>query len=93
MDQADEQARKTTESRDRLAKLSEASLRINESLDSDTVLNQVVSNACDLTGARYGAITLLQESGRCENFPSRLYAGGNRSVVGLARRPTILDKG
>ena len=52
--------------RERLSRLSDASLGINESLDFDTVLNQVVSNACDLTGARYGAMTLLQESGRYE---------------------------
>ena len=52
--------------RERLSKLSEASLRINESLDFDTVLNQVVSNACDLTGARFGGMTLLDESGHYE---------------------------
>ena len=32
--------------RERLSRLSEASLRINESLDFGTVLSQVVSNAC-----------------------------------------------
>ena len=78
--------------RERLSKLSEVSLRINESLDFDTVLNQVVSNACDLTGARYGAMTLLQESGRYEkSFFLRIYAGGNQAVAGLAGRGGALQ--
>ena len=66
MKRAEELAVEVESLRERLSKLSEASLRINESLDFDTVLNQVVSNACDLTGARYGAMTLLQESGHYE---------------------------
>ena len=66
MKRAEELAVEVESLRERLSKLSEVSLRINESLDFDTVLNQVVSNACDLTGARYGAMTLLQESGRYE---------------------------
>ena len=45
--------------RERLSRLSEASLRINESLDFDTVLQVVLENACSLTGACYGLITLL----------------------------------
>ena len=47
--------------RDRLSKLSEASLRINESLDFDTVLQGVLDSARSLTGARYGAMTLLKD--------------------------------
>ena len=53
--------------RDRLSRLSQASLRINESLDLDTVLQQVVDSACSLTGARYGGITTLDESGRLQD--------------------------
>ena len=37
--------------RDRLSRLSEASLRINESLDLDTVLQGVLDSACSLSGA------------------------------------------
>ena len=66
MQRAEELAAEVETLRERLSRLSQASLRLNESLDFDTVLNQVVSNACDLTGARYGAMTLLQESGRFE---------------------------
>ena len=54
--------------RDRLSRLSQASLRINESLDLDTVLQEVVDSARSLTGARYGGITTLDESGRLQDF-------------------------
>ena len=68
MEQADDQAREIAELRDRLSRLSQASLRINESLDFDTVLQGVLDSACSLTGARYGVITLLDESGRIQDF-------------------------
>ena len=48
--------------RDRLSRLSEASLRINESLDFDTVLQGVLDSARSLTEARYGAMTLLNDA-------------------------------
>ena len=72
MEQVDDQAREIAELRDRLSRLSQASLRINESLDFDTVLQGVLDSACSLTGARYGVITLLNESGRIQDF---LYSG------------------
>ncbi len=68
MEQADDQAREIAELRDRLSRLSQASLRINESLDFDTVLQGVLDSACSLTGARYGVITLLDDSGRIQDF-------------------------
>ena len=54
--------------RDRLSQLSEASLRINESLDLDTVLQEVLDTARSLTEARYSLITNLDESGQVEDF-------------------------
>ena len=72
MEQADDQAREIAELRDRLSRLSQASLRINESLDFDTVLQGVLDSACSLTGARYGVITLLDGSGKVQDF---LYSG------------------
>ena len=54
--------------RDRLLRLSEASLRINESLDFDTVLQGVMDSARSLTGARYGVIILLDDSGTPQDF-------------------------
>ena len=68
MGQADELQREIAELRDRLSRLSQASLRINESLDFDTVLQGVLDSACSLTGARYGVITLLDESGQVQDF-------------------------
>ena len=68
MELADDQAREIAELRDRLSRLSQASLRINESLDFDTVLQGVLDSACSLTGARYGVITLLDESGQVQDF-------------------------
>ena len=68
MKQADDQAREIAELRDRLSRLSQASLRINESLDFDTVLHGVLDSACSLTGARYGVITLLEDSGQVQDF-------------------------
>ena len=56
--------------RDRLTRLSEASLRVSESLDLDTVLPEVLESARSLTGARYGVITALDEAGQVEDFLS-----------------------
>ena len=58
--------------RERLSRLSEASRRINESLDFDNVLQGVLDSARSLTGARYGVITLLDDGGRIQDF---LYSG------------------
>ena len=60
MKDAGELERENEALRDRLSRLSQASLRINESLDFDTVLQRVLDSACSLTGARYGVITLCQ---------------------------------
>ena len=54
--------------RERLSRLSEASLRINESLDFDTVLQGVLDSARSLTGARYGVMTLMDNEGTVQDF-------------------------
>ena len=54
--------------RERLSRLSEASLRISESLDFDTVLQGVLDSARSLTGARYRVMVLLDESGQVQDF-------------------------
>ena len=51
---------------DRLSELSAASLRINESLDFDTVLQGVIDSARSLTNARYGALIAFDQSGGIE---------------------------
>ena len=53
---------------DRLSKLSAASLRINGSLDFDTVLQGVIDTARSLTNARYGALIAFDQSGGIENL-------------------------
>ena len=62
MDQ-DELLRENRALRDRLSRLSEASLRINESLDFDTVLQEVLDSACALTEAQYGVLAHFDETG------------------------------
>ncbi len=54
--------------RERLSRLSQASLRINESLDVETVLQGVLDSARSLTEARYGVITTFDGSGQVEDF-------------------------
>ena len=72
MKDAGELARENEALRERLSRLSEASLRISESLDFGTVLQGVLDSARSLTGARYGVITLLDDAGRIQDF---LYSG------------------
>ncbi len=70
MSRPDERDRETSELRERLARLSEVGLRINESLDFDTVLQGVLDSARSLTGARYGVIALYGDDRTAEDFLS-----------------------
>ena len=54
--------------RDRISGMSEASVRITESLDLDTVLRGVIDSARSLTGARYGALLIFDDSGNIQNL-------------------------
>ena len=54
--------------RDRISKLSAAVLRISESLDVGTVLQEVVETACALTGARYGTIMTVDGAGQVQEY-------------------------
>ncbi|MDE0412099.1 MAG: GAF domain-containing protein, partial [Gammaproteobacteria bacterium] len=56
--------------RERISQLSGAILRINSSLDINTVLREVVDSARTLTNARYGIITTLDEEGQILDFIS-----------------------
>ncbi len=68
MPQPEDLMREVAELRARLARLSEASLRINESLDLDTVLQGVLDAARALTHARYGIISTQDEQGGLAEF-------------------------
>ena len=54
--------------RERLSRLSEASLHITEDLDLDAVLQGILDGARSLTGARMGGITILDDSGQLQDF-------------------------
>ena len=54
--------------RDRFSRLSSTVLRINSSLDLDTVLQEVIDSACALTGAAQGVITTVDAGGGLADF-------------------------
>ena len=78
--------------RERLSRLSEASLRINESLEFDTVLQEVLDSARALTGARYGVITLFDAAGGLGAYlASGLTAEGSRRLWEMPERRRFFD--
>ena len=78
--------------RDRLFRLSAASLRINESLDFENVLQGVLDGARPLTNARYGVISLVDGTGRMQDFfISGLNSEEYERVVGLSDGPSLLE--
>ncbi len=83
MTQSHQQNREIEALQERLSRLSEASLRINESLDFDVVLQVVLDSARSLTGARYGVMTLLDEGGQVQNFLSSGMTGTEAEQVWL----------
>ena len=68
MMEADDLRRVNESLRSRLFELSEASRRINESLEIDSVLQLAIDGACMLTGAGYGSITLLNIEGQLQDI-------------------------
>lgn len=69
----------------RLAKLNEASLRINESLDFETVLQGVLDSARSVTGARYGVIIVIDSAGQIQDhLSSGLTADESRQLWELS---------
>ena len=55
--------------------LAAALLRIGASLDLETVLNEVVESARALSGARYAAITTIDETGAPQDFVTSGFTG------------------
>ncbi len=66
MTNADQRDAENDALRRRLSQLSEASLRINESLDLDRVLQGVMESTRSLTGARAGVMLLFDDSGEVQ---------------------------
>ena len=82
MKHVDERDQQTEALRDRLSKLSEASLRINESLDLDTVLQEILDSARSLTNAWSGVIVTLDDKGQVEDsLTSGLTDRGDPTVI------------
>ena len=76
----------------RLAKLSEASLRINESLDLDTVLQRILDSARSLTDAWCSVLVTLDDKGQVENFlASGLTDEEAQQLFALPGGPQILE--
>ena len=70
MDRTEELERENAALRDRLSRLSRASLRINESLELEPVLQGVLDSAILLTAARFGVMTLMDDQGQIQNLLS-----------------------
>ena len=70
VNQVDELTGEVAALRERLSRLSEASLHINESLDFETVLQEVMHSARALTGARYGMMLLFDDRGWIVDYVS-----------------------
>jgi signal transduction histidine kinase len=68
--------------RRRLVLLSELGRRIASSLDPNTVLQQVIESACELTDAEYGALGVFDLRGRVEKFITHGLADQKREAIG-----------
>jgi two-component system, NarL family, sensor histidine kinase DevS len=78
-------APRPSHSAERLRALLEAHRAITDDLSLRSVLDRIVRTACDLVGARYGALGVTASDGSIEHF---VHHGLNpRIVAGLARLP------
>ena len=68
MAEPDNDKREIAALRDRTSALSAAVLRVTASLDVSTVLQEIVDSACELTNARYGVITTIDDTGAPRDF-------------------------
>ena len=88
MNRPDDPMREIAALRERLSRLSEASLHITEDLDLDAVLQGVLDGARSLTGARMGGVTILDDAGRLQDFiTSGLTDEDHRRFVNLPGGP------
>ena len=92
MKNTDERDQQREASRNRLSRLSEASLRINESLDLDTVLQEILDSARSLTDAWCGVILTLDDKGQMEDFlSSGLTDEESQQLFALPEGPQIFE--
>ena len=91
MKDAGELERENAALRDRLSRLSQASLRINESLDFEGVLQEVVDSARAITDARLGGLTTVDGSGQLESFLSSGLTPEQHEALYTPEGPAIYD--
>ena len=68
MKHPDELRREIEALRNRISKLSAASLRISASLDVNVVLREIVESTRMLTDSRYGLIVAVDDSGQAQDY-------------------------
>ncbi|WP_419938182.1 ATP-binding protein [Candidatus Palauibacter sp.] len=77
---------------ERMSGLCGAILRISESLDLDTVLQEIVDRARALTGARFGLLTTIDEAGPPARFiGSGITADEHRRMTDWADGPRLFE--
>ena len=92
MKNTDERDQQSEAPRNRLSQLSEASLRINESLDLDTVLQGILDSARSLTDAWCGVIVTLDDKGQVEDFlASGLTDEETQQLFAMPEGPKIFE--
>ena len=93
MNGTDELRREVAALRSRIAALGAASLRIGSSLDHDTVLSEVVDSARELTGARYGSVVTIDETGAPEHFITRgITEEEQQAVIAWPDGPKLFER-
>ncbi|MFS4097289.1 PP2C family protein-serine/threonine phosphatase [Streptomyces sp. AF1A] len=84
----DEQLRSLLASMDRLQGLLDAVVAISREVELPAVLHRIVTTAMDLVGARYGALGVLDESGkRLEQFITAGLSEGERLALAESGLP------
>jgi signal transduction histidine kinase len=68
--------------RKRLVMLSWLGQQVASSLEVDTVFQDVINSACELTGARYGALGIFDPQGRIEKFITYGLSAEERERIG-----------
>ncbi|MYB47988.1 MAG: response regulator [Dehalococcoidia bacterium] len=82
MTRNDSEMREVDRLRSRLAMMSEVSRRVTQSWDLNTVLQAAVDGARSLTDARYGAVGVLDDSGRIREFITSGITREQRRLLG-----------
>ncbi|MDE2796869.1 MAG: response regulator [Gemmatimonadota bacterium] len=91
-DESAELRREIEALRERVSRLGAAVLRASSSLDLDTVLQEVVDGARALTGARYGVIATVNETGTTEEFVTSGFTPAEKDeMAAWADGPRLLD--